>query len=281
MSDAYDIAAQLGETQPQPIALIGRILRRLGHVQTGAIVDRVREIEQAGGMPTSDGSRRRTPGGVFFALVKQHLEETGQAEAAVALFPPRQRQRQSKGQGQGKSKSHPVLPVHPPPPPLPMVMRPRVRGRPGAPLPAPISAPPPAPSEPLESNAALGVARQHLTPEMGCYAIGARQEARVLAVRFSYPDVARERYAREIARVERESGWRVELHPAVHQGNLATSALRALPKGLSAERSPSIRAADRRVTVRCSGQATADAIEVARQAFRDETGWELAVETHA
>jgi len=119
-----EIAAELGETKPQPIALIGRIMRRLGSVQTWELVERVHALEAAGGMQTSDGSRRRTPGGVFFALVKQHLEESGQAEAAEALFPARPKKRQRRG--------HPGRIVRCLA--APFEIRPRVKGRTGAPI---------------------------------------------------------------------------------------------------------------------------------------------------
>ncbi|HWQ16111.1 MAG TPA: phosphorylated adapter RNA export RNA-binding domain-containing protein, partial [Roseiflexaceae bacterium] len=206
MTDAHEIAEQLGETRPQPIALIARILRRLGHVQTWALVERVREIEAAGGMLTSDGARRRTPGGVFFALVKQHVKASGQTDVEAALFPPRRRQRQRRGH-----------PAHPPYlPPLRLGLRPRVKGRPGAPPPPRMVAgasPPDPGTAALDSNSALAAARRLLTAEIGCYAVGAHEATRTLRVRISFPDAARARYAGQIAALERESGWRVELRP--------------------------------------------------------------------
>jgi len=67
---AGEIAAQLGETEPEPAGLIARALRLLGAEQVQAIVARVREVEVSGGMMLPDGSRRRTPGGVFFYLLR-------------------------------------------------------------------------------------------------------------------------------------------------------------------------------------------------------------------
>jgi hypothetical protein len=113
---------------------------------------------------------------------------------------------------------------------------------------------------------------------MGCYALGAHQQSRTLRARFSFPDTARERYAEQIALVERETGWRVELHPAPHQGHLAEAALGALPAGIEPQGAPSLRAQDRTVTVRALGTAAEGQIEGARRLFREQTGWELAVE---
>ncbi len=67
---AGEIAAQLGETEPEPAGLIARALRLLGAERVQAIVARALKVEAAGGMLLPDGSRRRTPGGVFFYLLR-------------------------------------------------------------------------------------------------------------------------------------------------------------------------------------------------------------------
>jgi len=67
---AGEIAARLGETAPEPAGLIARALRLLGAERVQAIVARALEVEAAGGMLLPDGSRRRTPGGVFFYLLR-------------------------------------------------------------------------------------------------------------------------------------------------------------------------------------------------------------------
>jgi hypothetical protein len=67
---AGEIAAQLGETDPEPAGLIARALRLLGAERVQATVARALEVEAAGGMMVPDGSRRRTPGGVFFYLLR-------------------------------------------------------------------------------------------------------------------------------------------------------------------------------------------------------------------
>jgi hypothetical protein len=74
---AGEIAAQLGETEPEPGRLIARALRLLGEERVQAIVARALEVEAAGGMLLPDGSRRRTPGGVFFYLLRA---DVGQKE---------------------------------------------------------------------------------------------------------------------------------------------------------------------------------------------------------
>ncbi len=65
-----EIAAQLGETEPSPRKALKRAVRILGPAQVQALLDRTLDIERSGGLLLSDGSRRRTPGGVFFYLVR-------------------------------------------------------------------------------------------------------------------------------------------------------------------------------------------------------------------
>jgi hypothetical protein len=51
--------------------LLTQVLRTLGQDRTQAVLTATLEQEAAGGMLTHDGTRRRTPGGTFFQLVRQ------------------------------------------------------------------------------------------------------------------------------------------------------------------------------------------------------------------
>ena len=51
--------------------LLTKVLRTLGADRCSAILTDTLQHEAAGGMLTKDGTRRRTPGGVFFQLVKE------------------------------------------------------------------------------------------------------------------------------------------------------------------------------------------------------------------
>jgi hypothetical protein len=87
------IAQQLGETQPHPMFQIRRIVQRLGPETALAFLRETLEIEAAGGMPVPDGSRRRTPGGVFFHLVRSRVSP----EDRAYIFPyPHQKQKAKK-----------------------------------------------------------------------------------------------------------------------------------------------------------------------------------------
>lgn len=70
---AAQIAAQLGETAVAPQRQIQRIVTLLGVTRAQALLAEALAIESQGGLRLPDGSRRRTPGGVFFQLVKARV----------------------------------------------------------------------------------------------------------------------------------------------------------------------------------------------------------------
>jgi len=74
----------LAEVLQEPkIPLLRQILRTLGPARTIDLLTEALQVEAAGGMLTKDGSRRRTPGGVFFQLVKERVT----AKERRQLFP--------------------------------------------------------------------------------------------------------------------------------------------------------------------------------------------------
>src|SRR5712692_3605514 len=64
------IAGHLGETGPEPLQLLQKVVKKLGPEQALAFLKETQEIETQGGLLLPDGSRRRTSGGVFFYLVR-------------------------------------------------------------------------------------------------------------------------------------------------------------------------------------------------------------------
>src|SRR3954469_19380759 len=68
---ARDPPRALGETEALPRRELGRVMRVLGEERARALLAEARAIEAAGGQLVPDGRRRRTPGGVFFALVRR------------------------------------------------------------------------------------------------------------------------------------------------------------------------------------------------------------------
>jgi PHAX RNA-binding domain-containing protein len=74
---AQQIATTLGETEPVPLMHIRRIVQTLGPERAVQLLEQAQAVEAGGGLLLPDGSRRRTPGGVFFRLVR---EQTTPAE---------------------------------------------------------------------------------------------------------------------------------------------------------------------------------------------------------
>lgn len=72
-----EIATALGETEPRARATIERSVAVLGIEAAQALRREVESVEAEGGMLTADGTRRRTPGGIYLLLLKQRLNEVG------------------------------------------------------------------------------------------------------------------------------------------------------------------------------------------------------------
>ena len=64
------IAERLGETEAEPLQLLHKVVKKLGPEQALAFLKETQEIEAQGGLLLPDGSRRHTPGGVSFYLVR-------------------------------------------------------------------------------------------------------------------------------------------------------------------------------------------------------------------
>src|SRR4030095_4982093 len=80
-------AHTLAETLQEPnTALLAKVLRLLGQERCSAILTDALTTEASGGMLTKDGTRRRTPGGTFFHLVRDQCtqEERARLFAHVA-----------------------------------------------------------------------------------------------------------------------------------------------------------------------------------------------------
>jgi len=77
---AKEIAQALNEAN---VTLIATVVDVIGLERTMAFLGQALEVEAQGGMLTTDGKRRRTPGGVFFHLIKQHIPSAERK----AIFP--------------------------------------------------------------------------------------------------------------------------------------------------------------------------------------------------
>ncbi|SRR6266550_12370 len=97
---ALMIAQTLGETGQAVRQQIQRIVWALGPTAAQSMLEQTLQIEQNGGMMLHDGSRRRTPGGVFFHVVYT----TGQPLEGRTLGMPVSKKPKQEEQAQQPSK---------------------------------------------------------------------------------------------------------------------------------------------------------------------------------
>ena len=73
--DALTVDPLAAALQEPNRSLLRQVLRVLAPDRTMAILADTLACEASGGMRTTDGTRRRTPGGVFFQLVKERATQ--------------------------------------------------------------------------------------------------------------------------------------------------------------------------------------------------------------
>ncbi len=105
---ARAFAAVLGETMPPPLRIITRVVQRLGPAQARALLGQALTVEAQGGLTLPDGTRR-TPGGVFFFLVRAG-DEVSRADKEY-IFPRRATAVSSTAAAGGGSAPAPVPPA--------------------------------------------------------------------------------------------------------------------------------------------------------------------------
>ncbi len=104
---ADSLAEQLGETESLPKRKLYRVVQTVGTERALALLTQTQEVESQGGMMLPDNSRKRTPGGIYFKLVKDQVSE----EERKKIFPPRwARQRKQAQQASPAAESAQAAP---------------------------------------------------------------------------------------------------------------------------------------------------------------------------
>ncbi len=107
---ATEIAAALDETAPDPVGQIARAVDRLGPERARVFLAQVQEIEAGGGQMLPDGSRRRTPGGLFFLLLRRSADVSWRDK--VFIFPHLFQDKKARAEaGEGESAGAAPAPV--------------------------------------------------------------------------------------------------------------------------------------------------------------------------
>src|SRR5262245_4485629 len=89
---AQETAAQLGETTPEALDQIFRLLKLLGEEVVNACLAEALAIQAGGGERLPSGGRPRTLGGIFFRLTRARRDAAaGRAPTSAAPTPPPRR----------------------------------------------------------------------------------------------------------------------------------------------------------------------------------------------
>ena len=130
----------------------------------------------------------------------------------------------------------------------------------------------------LPQHETLARAQQKLTALPHCYKVGVDPRTRTIPVRFYFPEADEQRYGEIFQQLEAETGWKVVLHPQIHQAALSELAQNSIPAGLISLSSPSIYMQQREVYISCQGDISDEALAEAEQHFTEETGWILTLD---
>jgi Cft2 family RNA processing exonuclease len=108
------------------------------------------------------------------------------------------------------------------------------------------SAPAPAVMEP---NQALAEANRAFPLAARLRKTGYRLDLHVLTLTFDFPDIARARFAPEIAALQAATGWEIEIAPEANQLALGVLVRELLPAGAAVGKGPAIHRQEKRVAV--------------------------------
>ncbi len=109
------------------------------------------------------------------------------------------------------------------------------------------------------------------------YQIGADANRGVLWLHFHFPQMARERYAEQLARLAAQTGWRIELHPRVHQKALIEQARVLLPADVGVVGKTSVYQDQQCLSISCAGPLREEDQQEIERRFTELTGWHLEV----
>ncbi len=265
-STAAYLAEVLGEHDLLPMMQIQRIVEHLGSAYAHELLAETQQIEANGGVPVSNGSRRRTPGGTFFWLTRRRLRQEGREEDLHAIFPdhafrgppgiehvpntpsPRRPRRRNNGQAHPRRQMSPGERAE--------AVRRLSKTRP-------------------DQSAIFAALEEHFGTPPDLYRRSIDPNSGAVTLYFHFPDIAHQQYAAVVESAAEKIGVPVVLAPNPHQGALMEAARAHLPPDLQSIRQPSVLLDQQTVRVRCVGQADDDALQAAQQRFQAATAWHL------
>jgi Cft2 family RNA processing exonuclease/8-oxo-dGTP pyrophosphatase MutT (NUDIX family) len=131
----------------------------------------------------------------------------------------------------------------------------------------------------MEQNVAQQLIRQTLGSESGLYRIGIDGAAGTLTLRFNFPTVARAQYQEQLAQLEQQTGWQIEIYPATNHGALEAEVRRLLPPGVQLRGAPSLRMDQLQAAVTYEGALDEASCSQVQAVFQARTGWSLVLKS--
>lgn len=128
---------------------------------------------------------------------------------------------------------------------------------------------------------AMALATEMFSKVPDFYRVGVDANKGNLWLHFHFPDVARKRYSEQLDALAAETGWRVYLHPNVHQKALIEAARRLLPEGIGIVGKASIYQERRTLSLTPTGEVSEEARDEMQRRFAAETGWKLLISSPA
>jgi Predicted exonuclease of the beta-lactamase fold involved in RNA processing len=114
------------------------------------------------------------------------------------------------------------------------------------------------------------------TPEF--YQLGIDDRRYTLWLHFYFPELARQRYADEVAHLAQETGWHIDIDKDVHQKALVEIAQRLLTPQVSIIGKRAVLHEQLLLRLNCAGILDAWQLKEVQERFRAETGWNLELE---
>jgi Cft2 family RNA processing exonuclease len=129
----------------------------------------------------------------------------------------------------------------------------------------------------VDQHNAISIAQNLLRGCPGYMKVGAEVGRSILHIRFTFPQVAHQRYTHILAEIEAQTGWLVQIQEHINQAALAEMARQVLPVSLKQASAPSIYLETRAILLQCQGTASQTEVQAAQQKFTEETGWQLTI----
>ncbi|HEY1353214.1 MAG TPA: MBL fold metallo-hydrolase [Ktedonobacteraceae bacterium] len=127
----------------------------------------------------------------------------------------------------------------------------------------------------LAQNEALAQISAALRSAPELARIGVDSRLKIFWLHFHFPEKARTCYGELLTRLEQKTGWRIYLHPQVHQRALVEVAQRLLPTGISLTGQKKLLHEEQTLVLFYHGVLDEEPCQAVQARFTAETGWYL------